>query len=349
MREKVSKLTRKARPTIKDVAAAAGVSIGTASRALNRRGRVSEATVDKVAAVARKLGYEPDPIAQSMRLKSTKAVGMLVSDISNPLFAGVIRAAETRLQQAGYALLVANTDNDKRREKYLIDFFRRRRVDALITAPCGLEDPEMTEALNNPDFPIIGYDRDIGESQSGLYVDHRAAAKEATRHLLNMGHRDIALLSSSEKLRPGRERIAGYKEALLEQGIEPQEPLIRAQKSSMDFVDSEALSLMSRRPAPTAFLCLGTRMLAGVLQGLRQNGWQIPDHVSVMSVGDSDLARLYSPSISAIAWDLKLVGDMLCELTLKQLDPETAGKPERIVIPTRMIQRESCGAPGQTI
>lgn len=337
------------RVTIKDVAAAAGVSIGTASRALNRRGRVSESTITRVSKIAKKLGYEPDAIAQSLRLKSTKVVGMLVSDISNPLFAGVIRAAESRLQRAGYALLISNTDNSKEREKYLIDLFRRRRVDGLIVAPCESEDPEMISDINSEDFPIVAYDRDFGEELSGLTIDHRGAAREATEYLLDLGHTRIALLSSSAALRPGRERITGYREALTARGIEPDDRLIRAKRSSMDFVDSEALSLMSLNPPPTAFLCLGTRMLAGALQGIGQQGWNIPDDVSVMSVGDSDLARLFSPAISAVSWDMITVGEVLAELVLRRLDPETADGAERIVIPTRFIMRGSCAGAGQTV
>ncbi|WP_158970282.1 LacI family DNA-binding transcriptional regulator [Chachezhania sediminis] len=339
-------MTKRSRKTIKDVAAAAGVSIGTASRALNRTGRVSEATVIRVTDAARKLGYQPDAIAQSLRLKSTKVVGMLVTDLSNPFFASVIRAAEKRLQQAGYALLVGNTDNEGTREKFLIDLFQRRRVDGLIVGPCETENPEMLEALDSGDLPVIGYDRDFGEGQSGLHVDHRRAAYEATRHLLNLGHERIALLSSSSLLSPGRERIAGHAEALAERGIALNQALIRAHKSSMEFVASEALSLMSLRPAPTAFLCLGTRMLAGTLQGLQQNGLKVPGDVSVLAVGDTDLARLYTPAISCVTWDLDLVGQMLAELMLRRLGDDQ-GEPQRIMIPTQFIDRQSCGAPGQ--
>lgn len=335
------------RNTIKDVAAEAGVSIGTASRALNRRGRVSEATAARVNEAARRLGYQPDAIAQSLRLKSTMVVGMLVTDLSNPFFAGVIRAAERRLQQAGYALLIGNTDNDRTREQTLIDLFRRRRVDGLILGPCEAEDSDMMARLDAGDLPVIGYDRDFDEGLSGLHVAHRKAAYDATRHLLNLGHQRIALLSSSIKLSPGRERIAGYKQALTEHGIEPREDLIRAHQSSMEFVSSEAFSLMSLRPAPTAFLSLGTRMLAGTLEGLRQNGWRVPADVSVLTVGDTDLARLYSPSISTVTWDLHSVGRILAELMLRRLDPETGAEPRRIMIPTQLIERESCGRPGQ--
>lgn len=339
-------MAKDGRKTIKDVAAAAGVSIGTASRALNRRGRVSDATVIRVTNAAKKLGYQPDAIAQSLRLKSTMVVGMLVTDLSNPFFAGVIRAAERRLQQAGYALLVGNTDNDRTREQQLIDLFRRRRVDGLILGPCEAEDTDMMALLDAGDLPVIGYDRDFDEGLSGLHVAHRKAAYDATRHLLNLGHERIALLSSSVRLSPGRERIAGYRQALEEHGLPFREDLIRAHQSSMEFVTSEAYSLMSIRPAPTAFLSLGTRMLAGTLEGLRDNGWRVPEDVSVLTVGDTDLARLYAPPISTVTWDLTSVGENLAELMLRRLDPETGSDPRRIVIPTRLIDRGSCGRPG---
>lgn len=334
------------RKTIKDVAAAAGVSVGTASRALNRRGRVSEATVARVTSAAKKMGYQPDAIAQSLRLKSTMVVGMLVTDLSNPFFAGVIRAAERRLQQAGYALLVGNTDNDRAKERNLIDLFRRRRVDGLILGPCEAEDTDMMGQLDAGDLPVVGYDRDLGDGQSGLHVAHRKGAYEATRHLLNLGHERIALLSSSTRLSPGRERIAGYRQALEERGLPYREDLVRAHQSSMEFVTSEAYSLMSIRPAPTAFVSLGTRMLAGTLEGLRDNGWRVPEDVSVLTVGDTDLARLYAPPISTVTWDMTSVGENLAELMLRRLDPETGGEPRRIVIPTKLIDRGSCARPG---
>lgn len=335
------------RKTIKDVAAAAGVSIGTASRALNRRGRVSDETIARVTKAAETLGYQPDAVAQSLRLKSTMVVGMLVTDLSNPFFARVIRAAERRLQLAGYALLVGNTDNDRKKERQLIDLFRRRRVDGLILGPCEAEDIEMISDLDKGDLPAIGYDRDFSEETSGLQVAHRRAAYEATRHLLNLGHERIALVSSSTSLSPGRERIAGYRQALSEYGLAFRPELIRAQQSSMDFLTSEVFSLMSIDPAPTAYISLGTRMLAGTLEGLRDNGWRIPEDVSVVAVGDTDLSRLYAPALSTVTWDLNSVGENLAELLLRRLSASSQAEPRRIIIPTKLIDRQSCARPSQ--
>lgn len=337
------KKPRQARATIRDVAQAAGVSLGTASRALNRSGPVSEAAVQAVRRAARELGYQPDAIAQSMRSRSTGVVGLLVSDLSNPLYARIIMAVESRLQRDGYALLLANTHNDAQREKSLIELFRRRRVDGLILGPCESEDPSMLDALNEQHLPVVALDRDLSPRGSGVQVDHFNGALQVTRYLLNLGHRHIALLTPGSVLRPGRERIAGFRDAFAERGLKPEPRLIRAEKSAMDFAFSESLALLSSATPPTAFVCLGTRILSGVLQALRHGGRSVPEEVSVVSVGDTDLSQLFSPGITALTWDLDAVGTAMAELLLKRLAPAAELEPERIVITTQMVLRESCG------
>lgn len=328
--------------TIREVAKAAGVSLGTASRALNRAGRVSEEAITAVTKAARQLGYEPDAIAQSMRTRSTGSVGILVSDFTNPLYAHIINAVESSMQAAGYSLLLANTHNDAKRERSLIDLFRRRRVDGLILGPCAQESPKLLEQLA-ADFPVVGIDRDLPESGSGVEVDHFHGALQATRYLLDLGHTDIALLTPGSTLRPGRERIAGFTDAYRMRGLEPTPRLIRAEPSAMEFAFSEALALLSSANPPTAFLCLGTRILSGVLQALRHAGRAIPEDISVIGIGDTDLSRLFSPPITTLTWDLDAVGKSAAELLLKGLDQEAAPEPSRLVLTTQLVLRESCG------
>lgn len=330
------------RITIREVAKEAGVSIGTASRALNRAGRVSEAAIAAVTKAARRLGYEPDAIAQSMRTRSSGAVGLLVSDLANPLYAQIITAVEEALQAAGYALLIASTHNDGKREKNLIDLFRRRRVDGLILGPCESENPKLLDQIAEH-MPVVVLDRDFGPSGTGVQVDHFAGAMQATQYLLNLGHTRIALLTPGTMLRPGRERIAGFEAAYAQHGLKPVPKLIRSEKSAMEFAFSEALSLMSGPDAPTAFLCLGTRILAGVLQGMRHTGRVVPGDVSVISIGDTDLSQLFSPSITSLTWDLSVVGTALAQLMLKRLERDAEVEPESIVIATQLVLRESCG------
>lgn len=332
----------KSKVTIREVAKAAGVAIGTASRALNRSGRVSDKAIAAVTKAARELGYEPDSVAQSMRTRTTGVVGLLVSDMANPLYARIITAVEARLVTAGYALLLASTHNDGKREKSLVDLFRRRRVDGLILGPCESEEPQYLEKLA-ADLPVIALDRDFGGSNAGVHVDHYNGALQATRYLLNLGHTRIALLTPGNVVRPGRERIAGYKDAYAERGQKPEPKLVRAEKSAMDFAFSEALSLLGSPQAPTAFLCLGTRILSGVLQALRHSGRTVPDDVSVISIGDTDLSQLFSPAITSLTWDLGAVGTAVAELLLRRIDDPEPSEQERILLTTQLVLRESCG------
>lgn len=335
----------KSRPTIREVAQAAGVSIGTASRALNRAGRVSEEAIAAVTKAARQLGYEPDAVAQSMRTRSTGVVGMLVSDFANPLYARIITAVESCLQAAGYTLLLANTHNEHQREKGLIDTFRRRRIDGLILGPCQLESEEFIARVGQ-DLPVVALDRDFSASGVGVHVDHFHGALQATRYLLNLGHTQIALMTPGSVLRPGRERIAGFQDAFRERGLTPHPKLIRAENSAMEYAFSEALGLLSGPQAPTAFMCLGTRILSGVLQALKHSGRSIPDDVSVISIGDTDLSQLFTPGITSLTWDFEAVGKALAQLLLKRIDRESDGElePERIVLTAQMVLRESCAA-----
>lgn len=332
----------RAKSTIRDVAREAGVSLATASRALNRSGRVSEQAVAAVSRAARRLGYEPDEVARSLRTGSSGVVGLLVSDFANPLWARVITAVEAELQAAGHALLLANTHGDAKREKSLIELFRGRRVDGLILGPCETESPQLLEELEKH-LPVVALDRDFGPGGTGVHVDHYHGALQAARYLLNLGHIRIALLTPASVLRPGRERIAGFEEAYRERGLKPLPKLVRAERTAMDFAFSEALALLSMAEPPTAFICLGTRILAGVLQALRHAGRAVPADVSIVSVGDTDISQLFSPAITSVTWELEAVGKSLAQLMLKRLDKAAEPEPERIVVTTQLILRESCG------
>ncbi|MCD9122780.1 LacI family DNA-binding transcriptional regulator [Cupriavidus sp. UGS-1] len=339
-----------ARVTIRDVARAAGVSVGTASRALNRSGPVSEAALQAVERAAKALAYAPDPIAQSMRTGTSGVVGLLVSDLANPLYARIITAVEARLQREGYAMVVGNTHNDKAQEELMVDLFRRRRVDGLILGPCETERPDYLAQISR-DLAVVAMDRDFGAQGSGVHVEHARGSYEATRYLLDLGHTRIALMTSDGALRPGRERISGYRKALEERGLTVDTALVRSRRSAMDLSFSDALALLSARDCPTAFICLGTRILSGVLQAMKQTGHRMPQDVSLICVGDSDLAQLYTPAITAIDWDLAAVGTAAAEMLLRGIgggsgaDDAKAAAGREIRLGTRVVLRESCAPP----
>ena len=330
------------KPTIRDVAQAAGVSLGTASRALNRKGSVSEDAVDAVARAAARLGYQPDMVAKSMRGTAIPAIGVLLSNIGNPLYSQIYVALEERLQREGYAVLLANTHTDPVREMAMVDMFARHRLSGVFMGPCASESDALEAQLSAKFSAVVTLDRDMAHVGDVIHVDHFGGAFRATRHLLNLGHQRIALLTPGPTTRPGRERIAGYQAAFAERGLPVIESMVRAERSSTEFSFSEALGLLSLEDPPTAFVCLGTRILAGVLKAIKQTARSIPDDVSVVSIGDNDLARLHLPEITTLGWNFEAVGITAAELILKRLKAPMADR-QRVLITPEIVLRESCG------
>lgn len=349
-------VTRSRPATIKDVAEAAGVSLSSVSRALNGGKNVSDRVARDVAAAAKRLGYQPDFVARSLRTRSTGMVGCLVSDVSNPLYAGIVQAAEARLRDAGYLLVVANTANDPARERSAVDAFRGRRLDGMLVAPGSDANQRTWRDFAEGGAPVVILDRDPPTEGSSagagaaaawpaILVDHRAGARAATRYLLELGHRHIALLTPGARMRPGRERIAGFREAFADAGVDPIGARLCLQESSMDFVLGDALALLQAPDRPTALIALGTRILAGALRAARTLNFTVPGDLSVLSVGDTDLAAVHTPAITALRWNLEDVGRVAAELLLQRLDGSGAAGPSQALLPVDLVLRESCAPP----
>jgi len=336
--------------TIREVAQAAGVSLSSVSRALNGGKHVSARIARDVAAAADRLGYQPDFMARSLRTRSTGMVGCLVSDISNPLNASIVQAAEARLREAGYLLVVASTANDPARERAAASEFRGRRLDGMLVAPGGDANARTWRELVAAGTPVVILDRDPVEEDNdnrwpAVLVDHRAGAKAATRYLIGLGHRRIALLTADARMRPSRERIAGFREVFAEAGIDPAGAQLCIQASPMDFAHGDALALLRGGRRPTAIIALGTRILAGVLRAARALDLSVPGDLSVMSVGDTDLAAVHTPAITALRWSLEDVGRAAAELLLQRLRGDVGQAQYRALLPVDLVLRDSCAPP----
>lgn len=345
--------------TIRDVARTAGVSVGSVSRALNGGKNVSARVARDVAAAAEKLGYQPDFLARSLRTRTTGMVGCLVSDVANPLYASIVQAAEARLREAGLLMIVANTANDPTRERAMVAAFRSRRLDGMLVAPGSDANDRAWRDMATGGVPVVILDRDVpgrdvpgrdvaGEEDVSLpavLVDHREGARTATRYLIGLGHRRIALLTPGARMRPGRERIAGFKAAFAEAAIDPAGAQVCLQESSMDFAQGDALALLRGERRPTAIVALGTRILAGALRAARDLGLAVPRDLSVIAVGDTDLAAVHSPAITALRWSLEDVGRAAAELLLQRLKGNSGEGQSRALLPVDLVLRESCAAP----
>lgn len=349
MERNVSTLTR---ATIRDVAEAAGVSVGSASRALNGGRNVSARVAREVASAAERLGYQPDFLARSLRTRSSGMVGCLVSDIANPLYAEIVQAAEKRLREAGWLLVVGSTGNDPQRERDAVAEFRSRRVDGILVAPGSDANGETWRNLAQAGTSVVILDRDAtlddGAPFPAVLVDHRGGALAAARYLLGLGHRRIALLTPGARMRPGRERIAGFRQAFAEAGLGLEGAIVCPQESSMDFAYSAALAVLEAPSRPSAIIALGTRILAGVLRAARTLALSVPQDLSIVSVGDTDIAAVHTPAITALRWSLEDVGRAAAELLLQRLKSEEAAGPSCALLPVDLVLRDSCAPPTRT-
>lgn len=331
-------------PTIRDVAVAADVAIGTVSRVLNGHKSVSDDVRRRVLKAIKKLNYEPDRVAQSMRLGVTRTVAFATRDISIPGFGAIVNAAEEALRNSGYTLLLTMTDEQKDRELNLLRIFQQRRVDAVIMTISNENDAELTKQIKGFDIPIVLLDRENPPQLDAVTLDHRRGVRAATEYLHGLGHTRIALLTGKPSTRPAHERIAGFKEASARLGRQASHGIVRTGGFSAEFGFRETSSLLSGPNRPTAIIAGGMAMLAGVLKAIRTRGLSIPGDVSVIAGADSDLAALATPAITAVRWSGTDEGRMAVQLLLNRLGNRTA-PVQRVMLSTELITRESCAPP----
>lgn len=333
-----------ARPTIKDVAAEAGVSVSSVSRVLNGGPYTSKSLHQRIMKAVQELGFEPDYAAQAMRSRATNTVGCMVSDISNPLYGDIVNGAEEEFQRAGYVMMLGATKHEADRETALLSVVRRRRMDGLLMLAGFNDQPAFRDSIENLDMPCVTIDRELPGSPS-VRTDHRGGGYEATRHLISLGHKRIALLTGRMNLFPSIERYNGYEQAHIDAGLTVDPKLVRPQNQASSFAFSDVHDLLRQPNRPTALITMGTHMLASVLEALASTGMRYPRDISLVCVGDTDLAHYATPSISAISWNLNEMGRIAAQMLLDKISKRNEHNGKTIYLPTKFIIRQSCDQP----
>jgi LacI family transcriptional regulator len=278
-----------------------------------------------------------------MRTRSTLAIGFVINDISNPLFATVAKAAEKVLQEQHYSLLIASTDNDPGRERHIIESLIQRRVDGLMIAVTDETDQETRSLLHSVDFPVTLLDREMDASFDSVCDDHGPGMRKAIRYLFDLGHRDVGLITGVDNVRPGRERARGFREAFAEHGRPLPEKWLRQGRLDAPYGYAQALEILSANPRPSALVAGGNQIFAGVLRAVRRLGLVIPRDLSIISCDDVDLTILTNPPVTVISRDLDEVGRAAAELLLRRIRGPNEAERHCHVLPTELIVRESCG------
>ncbi|MGY1620356.1 LacI family DNA-binding transcriptional regulator [Geodermatophilus sp. SYSU D00691] len=290
-------------PTLRDVAEAASVHVGTASRALNpgSRGRVSRSTAERVLRVARELGYRPNPMARSLRTARTNTVGLVVPDLTNSLVAPLVRGAESVLAPAGYDAWIVNTDNDLDRERALVDSLLGKQVDGLIVATASLDDGWLA-GLHAEGVRMVLVKRLLaGASIPSVTADNAAGVALAVDHLVGLGHTRIAHVAGPESLSTGAVRRRGYLQGLRDHGL-PEDPrLVVSCPNSTEEEGARAMAaLLDSGVEFTAVIAAHDRSALGIYDVLAARGLRCPDDVSVVGFNDMPLMDKMHPPLTTV-------------------------------------------------
>jgi LacI family transcriptional regulator len=329
--------------TIKQVAKQAGVSIATVSRAFADADAVSKALRDRVYKASRALNYRPSRIARNLRVGTSQTVGVVIPDLQNPFFTGLVRGIEGVLQTAGYTLLLANADESPAREREVLATFRAEGVAGIIFVPLN-SGKSTYQQLLAPPVHVVAVDRLPAETHVDLVtVANAEGTRAAVAHLVANGHRIIALLGGPSQHSTALEREEGYRTALRHADIAVRNDLIYRGDFREDggYLGIKAL-LAVRRP-PTAVFVANNLMTLGALRALHEMRRRIPHDVALVGFDDMPWATSLNPPLTAVAQPSFEIGESAAQLFLDRI-----ARPDRpvrhVILETTLIVRASCGA-----
>jgi LacI family transcriptional regulator len=332
------------RPNVREVAALAEVAISSVSRVLSGHPDVSPEMRERVLDAVAQLEYEPDFLAQSLRRGQTLSVGFVLPDISNPLMADIVLGAEAVLRAAGYSLLLMNSENDASLDGAHVRFLHSRRVDGMILSLVTETDPRTLDVLRAVDVPLVVVDREIDPSirASAVYNDHAIGMSRAVGHLIECGHRRIALMTGAVYTLPARQRMKAMQRVLAEApGVEG---IYRPGSFSAEHGEIATRELLALPERPTAIVSGGNQLLIGCLKVLQEQGLEVGRDISVVTCDDVPLSNLHRPPIASVSRDTVALGRTAAELLLKRLSG--SHEPETVILPTTYSPRASVAPPG---
>ncbi|WP_421725784.1 LacI family DNA-binding transcriptional regulator [Bauldia sp.] len=337
---------RKTRVRLRDVADKTGFSANTVSLALRESPRIPEATRTLIQKAAADLDYTPNRIAQSLVSQESMTVGLVLTDIRNPILTQVAQEIARGLSEHGYATLFATSDNTMAREIEAIQTFRQRQVDGILIYPTDHRDIDHVRLLRERGYPVVSLVADREKAIDTVSVDEHLGAWKATRHLLEIGRRRIAFLDSAAPL-GNTEKQDGYMQALAESPISP-DPELRLAVPGHGIEDGfrATASLWARGLRPDAIIATTDSVALGVQRWCEAAGLAIPDDVAIAGFDDIEFARLSSVPISTVAYPVGQIADTAIGrlVELMQAAGPLPAPAEHLLDPRLIVRQSTAGA-----
>ncbi len=331
--------------TIKDVARKAGVSTMTVSRVINKSGYASENTRTRVERAVAELGYVPNALARHLRSKRTRTVALVLSDVTNPYFTTIARGVEDVAAAHRFAVMFCNTDESEVEEAEYIQMLIERQIDGVLLVPAG-RSPDTFRLLRTHDVPVVVLDRRVpwpGADQ--IRCDSEAGAYLLVQHLIKLGHRRIAILSGKRTISTSADRIAGYRRALADAGMEFDPSIVRDAGFSTEAGYAMAREILATTPRPTAIFAANNFIAFGTIQAIREKGLVIPDDISLVCFDDVPAAWLVDPFLTCVQQDAYTIGRQAAELLFTRLESSPGTRRRSVVLPVKFVVRRSSAPP----
>ncbi|MEN9620644.1 MAG: hypothetical protein RL499_837 [Actinomycetota bacterium] len=345
-------------PTIADVAAAAGVSLATASRALAGYGRVAATTVERVRDAADSLGYRPNELARSMRIGTTSTIGLVViADFTNAFFDRVTKSIVDTARAHGYQVIISNTDEEISVEFAAVQTMLDKQVDGILVVPSLHENSNhlLSDQVNGK--PVVLLDRYTHDRRlSSVTTDDRLGSRRSVDAAIALGHRRLGFLISTvgvdgftdqqpeAMISTVRERVEGFRAGALVGGEAVLSEHWRFAQDSAEAAESAVASMLDAEYPPTVVFCSNNDMLIASLRVFARRGLRVGRDISIVTVDDSPWASAFSPGIAVVARPVEEVGESAVRLLLERIAQPTQ-EPVMITLPTEFIARGSLAAP----
>ncbi|SHK15528.1 LacI family DNA-binding transcriptional regulator [Paramaledivibacter caminithermalis] len=328
--------------TIKDVAKKANVSISTVSRVINDSKPVSDEIKHRVLKVIEETGYIPNPVARSLVMKKSQLIGVIVPNISNIFIGEVLNGIEEIGKMYNYDILLCNTYGELNQELRYLNLLKSKQVEGIIFMTWELQN-EHKEFFAKEDIPIVMINRNASDANiTSVSIDHRKAAYEMTKYLIKNGHRRIALIRGNmQNYIFGIDQYEGYSKAMKESNLEIDKRLIKNCEFKLDLAYNAVQEMINDETLSTAIFATTDYMAFGAINALIDNGYKVPEDVSVAGFNDIKLASIYRPKLTTIRQPIYDIGAVAIRVIIKKIKGEEI-KDNVFVLPHELVERDSC-------
>ena len=330
-----------------DLARQLNVSTATVSRALSRPEIVAPATRKRVLEAVRRSGYQMNGIARSLRTQSTRTIGIIVSDIRNPFFSAIVKAVEDVARTNGYSVLICNADEDGRNEEVALHLLIERQVSGVIHCSVGAN-LDLLRVLQKKSIPLVDLDRQSGlEDVDTVILDNQLGAALATRHLLELGHKRVAMISGPKHLSNARKRLVGFRKTLRSAKIVIPNEYIEFGDFRERSGQIAANRLLSLPTPPSAIFVANNEMMAGALFAIREREIKVPHELSLIGFDDARWAQYSDPPLTVVSQPTEAMGQKAAELLLGRLRGERLANT--VVFEPQLVVRRSTAVPSEEV